>query len=169
MAGERAEPRRPLVNSRPIGKSCVMHSNGSRLLAALTGVWGPRVLWLAIGLAGAWSIGDALDGRSSAVRSTVMVGAWLLWGIGVVAHAWDAYGSDVPTASQIRDEMERLQAHGVGAGILEEVEASQSTGHGSGLPHVRTGGVHGRLRHDGVGAEDRGHGLPARRQALADE
>jgi 2TM domain-containing protein len=30
------------------------------------------------------------------------------WGIGVVANAWDAYARDVPTESQIRDEMERL-------------------------------------------------------------
>jgi hypothetical protein len=31
------------------------------------------------------------------------------WGIGVVANAWDAYGTDVPSESQIRDEMNRLQ------------------------------------------------------------
>jgi hypothetical protein len=37
------------------------------------------------GAAGAWSIGSAIDGRSAAVRTTVMIGAWLLWGIGVVA------------------------------------------------------------------------------------
>jgi hypothetical protein len=30
------------------------------------------------------------------------------WGIGVVANAWDAYGRDVPTESQIRHEMDRL-------------------------------------------------------------
>ena len=53
----------------------------------MTGTWGPRVAWLLTGLAGAWSIGEAIDGRSSAVRATVMVGAWLIWGIGVVALA----------------------------------------------------------------------------------
>ena len=58
---------------------------GSRLLAALTGLWGPRFLWLAVGVAGVWSIGDAVDGRSQAVRVTVTVAAWLAWGIGVVA------------------------------------------------------------------------------------
>ena len=62
-----------------------MHSIWSRLLAALTGLWGPRVFWLGVGVAGAWSIGDALVGRSAAVRTTVMIGAWLVWGIGVVA------------------------------------------------------------------------------------
>ncbi|MGD9960141.1 2TM domain-containing protein [Nocardioides sp.] len=30
------------------------------------------------------------------------------WGVGVVANAWDAYGRDVPTESQIRREMEKL-------------------------------------------------------------
>ena len=62
-----------------------MYSAGSRLLAALGGLWGPRILWLAIGVAGAWSVGEALDGRSAAVRTTVMIGAWVVWGIGVVA------------------------------------------------------------------------------------
>ena len=62
-----------------------MHSAGSRLLAALTGLWGPRIFWLAVGLSGVWSIGDAVDGRSAAVRTTVMIGAWLAWGVGVVA------------------------------------------------------------------------------------
>jgi hypothetical protein len=30
------------------------------------------------------------------------------WGVGVVANAWDAYGRDVPTESQIRHEMEKM-------------------------------------------------------------
>jgi hypothetical protein len=62
-----------------------MNSGGSGLVAALTGTWGPRVVWLAIGLVGAWSIGDAVDGRSSAVRGVVAIAGWLAWGIGVVA------------------------------------------------------------------------------------
>jgi hypothetical protein len=62
-----------------------MHSAGSRLLAALAGSWGPRILWLAVGVTGAWSVGEALDGRSAAVRATVTIGAWVVWGIGVVA------------------------------------------------------------------------------------
>jgi hypothetical protein len=62
-----------------------MHFAASRLLSALTGLWGPRIFWIAVALGGAWSIGDALDGRSTAVRATVMIGAWLVWGIGVVA------------------------------------------------------------------------------------
>jgi hypothetical protein len=55
------------------------------LLAVLTELWGPRIFWLAVAVAGAWAIGDTLDGRSAAVRTTVMIGAWLVWGIGVVA------------------------------------------------------------------------------------
>jgi hypothetical protein len=38
-----------------------------------------------VGVAGVWSISDALDGRSGALRATVTVAAWLVWGIGVVA------------------------------------------------------------------------------------
>ena len=30
------------------------------------------------------------------------------WGIGLVFHAWDAYGRGVPTEEQIRIEMDRL-------------------------------------------------------------
>ena len=33
------------------------------------------------------------------------------WGIGVIANAWDAYGRDVPTESQIRHEMDKLSEH----------------------------------------------------------
>lgn len=62
-----------------------MPSTESRLLTALTGLWGPRIMWMVVGACGVWSIGDAVDGRSAAVRITVMVVAWLLWGIGVVA------------------------------------------------------------------------------------
>jgi hypothetical protein len=62
-----------------------MESGAPNLLAAVTGLWGPRILWLAVGVAGAWSIGDALDGRSSALRTTVMITAWAVWGVGLVA------------------------------------------------------------------------------------
>lgn len=55
------------------------------MLSAVTGLWGPRVLWLAVGISGAWSIGDAVESRSAAIRTTAMVGAWLVWGVGVVA------------------------------------------------------------------------------------
>ncbi len=51
----------------------------------LTGVWLPRLLWLAVGVSGAVSISDATDARTSAVRSVVTAGGWLVWGIGVVA------------------------------------------------------------------------------------
>lgn len=64
-----------------------MYPGGSRLLSGLTGTWGPRFAWLIVGVAGVWSIGDALDGRSAALRTTVAVAAWLVWGIGVVALA----------------------------------------------------------------------------------
>jgi uncharacterized membrane protein len=30
------------------------------------------------------------------------------WGIGIVFHAWDAYGRNVPSEEQIRQEMDRL-------------------------------------------------------------
>jgi len=40
---------------------------------------------LVVGVAGIWSIGDALDGRSSAVRATVAATCWLVWGTGLVA------------------------------------------------------------------------------------
>lgn len=62
-----------------------VNPGGSQFLSAVTGSWGPRVAWLFAGAAGAWSIGTAIDGRSAAARATVMIGAWLLWGIGVVA------------------------------------------------------------------------------------
>src|SRR4051794_4822972 len=68
-----------------IGKCGAMSSFRSGLLSAVTGVWGPRIAWLVVAVAGIWSIGDALDGRSSALRATVTAGAWLAWGIGVVA------------------------------------------------------------------------------------
>ncbi|MEY2400643.1 MAG: hypothetical protein QOJ08_754 [Ilumatobacteraceae bacterium] len=62
-----------------------MHDTRSRPLTAWTGAWGPRILWLAVGLAGAWSVGQALDGRSGGARATVAIVAWSAWGIGVVA------------------------------------------------------------------------------------
>jgi hypothetical protein len=64
-----------------------MHSGGSRLLSGLTGTWGPRIAWLMVGVTGLWSIGNALEGRSAALRTTVTVAAWPVWGIGVVALA----------------------------------------------------------------------------------
>ncbi|HEY0519699.1 MAG TPA: hypothetical protein VGC84_09415 [Ilumatobacteraceae bacterium] len=57
----------------------------SRFESAVTGLWGPRIIWLIIGVAGAWSIGESLDSRSSLVRTTVTFCAWILWGAGVVA------------------------------------------------------------------------------------
>ncbi|MEO8264352.1 MAG: hypothetical protein ABI706_02455 [Ilumatobacteraceae bacterium] len=62
-----------------------MNAGGSGVIEALTGTWGPRVVWLAVGIIGAWSIGDALDGRSSAVRVVVAIVGWSAWGVGVVA------------------------------------------------------------------------------------
>jgi hypothetical protein len=62
-----------------------MRSAGSRVLVAVSGLWWPRLLWLAVAVTGAWSIGDALDGRSAGLRSIVAVLAWLAWGIGIVA------------------------------------------------------------------------------------
>jgi hypothetical protein len=62
-----------------------MHSSRAGALAAITGVWGARISWLVVGVAGIWSIGDALDGRSTAVRATVAAACWLVWGTGLVA------------------------------------------------------------------------------------
>jgi hypothetical protein len=62
-----------------------MHSSRAGALSAITGVWGARVSWLVVGVAGIWSIGDALDGRSTAVRATVAAACWLVWGTGLVA------------------------------------------------------------------------------------
>jgi hypothetical protein len=62
-----------------------MRSVGSRLLAAVRGLWWPRLLWLAVAVTGAWSIGDAVEARSVGLRSTVVAVAWLAWGIGIVA------------------------------------------------------------------------------------
>ena len=62
-----------------------MRSAGSRLLDAVAGLWWPRTLWLVVAVTGVWSIGDALDGRSAGLRTTIVVVAWLAWGIGVVA------------------------------------------------------------------------------------
>ena len=33
------------------------------------------------------------------------------WGIGVVANAYDAYSSDVPTENEIQRQMDRLRGH----------------------------------------------------------
>lgn len=87
MAGQRAEPLLWLAGQTAYGSASLasMYSGGSRLLSGLTGTWGPRFVWLVVGVAGVWSIGDALDGRSAALRATVTAAAWLVWGIGVVA------------------------------------------------------------------------------------
>jgi hypothetical protein len=87
VAGARAEVEL-MRTGQTVGESTSLanvHSRGSRPLSALSGTWGPRVLWLAVAITGAWSIGDALDGRSAALRTTVTIGAWLVWGTGVVA------------------------------------------------------------------------------------
>jgi uncharacterized membrane protein len=34
------------------------------------------------------------------------------WGIGIVFHAWDAYGKNEPSEEQIRAEMDRIQRRG---------------------------------------------------------
>lgn len=61
-----------------------MRSPWSRLLSVVGGLWLPRSVWLLVAGTGSWSIGDAVDGRSSAVRLTLSTCAWLAWGTGVV-------------------------------------------------------------------------------------
>src|SRR4029079_2700903 len=60
-----------------------MQSPRPGVLSAITGGWGARISWLVVGVAGIWSIGDALDGRSNAVRATVAAACWLAWGTGL--------------------------------------------------------------------------------------
>lgn len=62
-----------------------MRATSSRLLTAAAGIWGPRVVWLAVAATGIWSIHAALDARSSAVQWIVTACAWVVWGIGLVA------------------------------------------------------------------------------------
>lgn len=49
------------------------------------GVWPARVLWVVLALVSGPVMSDALDGRSTAVRVVVLVGAWAGWGAGLVA------------------------------------------------------------------------------------
>lgn len=44
-----------------------------------------RVLWILLAVVAAIPVGDALDGRSSAVRVVVLVGLWAAWASGLVA------------------------------------------------------------------------------------
>lgn len=49
------------------------------------GVWPARLLWVVLALVAGPVVGDALDGRSLAVRVVVAVGLWAGWGAGTVA------------------------------------------------------------------------------------
>ncbi|MEO6988765.1 MAG: hypothetical protein ABI239_08960 [Aquihabitans sp.] len=49
------------------------------------GVWPARLLWVVLALVAGPVVGDALDGRSTAVRVVVAVGLWVGWGAGAVA------------------------------------------------------------------------------------
>jgi len=55
------------------------------LLLRLIVRWAVPVLWVAVAVAGGDAIGDALDGRSGAVRLVAIVGAWLGWAVAAVA------------------------------------------------------------------------------------
>ncbi len=90
VAGTRAEPIIGLTGQTTHESASLgpMNAGGSGLIAALTGTWGPRMIWLAVGIVGAWSIGDALDGRSSAVRTVVAIVGWLA---GVSAWSRSSY------------------------------------------------------------------------------
>jgi hypothetical protein len=48
-------------------------------------LWFARLTWVALPVAGAGALGDALDQRSSAVANTVAAIAYLAWGLGLVA------------------------------------------------------------------------------------
>lgn len=62
-----------------------MRSVGPALLAAVAWPWWPRVLWLVVAVTGVWSISDAMADQSAGLRTTIVVVAWLAWGIGIVA------------------------------------------------------------------------------------
>lgn len=64
-----------------------MRLSWSRLLTLASGLWVPRLLWVAVAVGGAWSIGEAVDARSSALQWTVATCAWLAWGVGIVTLA----------------------------------------------------------------------------------
>ena len=49
------------------------------------GVWPARLLWVVLALVADPVVGDALDGRSTAIRVVVAVGLWTAWGAGAVA------------------------------------------------------------------------------------
>lgn len=49
------------------------------------GAWPARVAWVVLALVAGGCVGDALDGRTSAVRVVVVVGLWLGWGASLVA------------------------------------------------------------------------------------
>ena len=48
-------------------------------------MWPARLLWVMLALVAGPVVGDALDGRSTAVRVVVAVGLWAGWGAGAVA------------------------------------------------------------------------------------
>lgn len=62
-----------------------MRSISSRLFAAVSGLWWPRILWIVVAVTGAWAIGGTVDDRSAGSRVTIVIVAWLAWGVGVVA------------------------------------------------------------------------------------
>ncbi|MBX3312907.1 MAG: hypothetical protein KF906_01190 [Actinobacteria bacterium] len=49
-----------------------------------SGAWPARVLWVVLAVLAAVPVGDALDGRSAAVRWLVVAGLWLGWTAGLV-------------------------------------------------------------------------------------
>ena len=81
----RAEGVARWPNRTVIDKCGAMRSVGRRLLAAVTGLWWPRMLWIVVAVTGAWSIGGTVDDRSAGLRTTIVIVAWLAWGLGVVA------------------------------------------------------------------------------------
>jgi hypothetical protein len=50
-------------------------------------LWAARVAWLLVAVVGGRAVGDAVAGRSDAVRWTATVGAWVGWGVGAIALA----------------------------------------------------------------------------------
>lgn len=50
-------------------------------------VWWVRLVWAALAVAAAPAWGDALASSSSAVQATAAAGAWLVWGVALVAAA----------------------------------------------------------------------------------
>lgn len=59
----------------------------TRLMTATAATWALRLLWFALPVTVGTAIDSALDGASDSVRLTMVIGAWVLWAVGMIATA----------------------------------------------------------------------------------